>query len=64
MSCDAMNWMEWKSNSELRQSFLNKLFDRCPNCADLGQSEQFVYILNAEESMSLTWLGRLIYSLS
>ena len=53
--------MECKSNSDLRQTFINKLTTRCPNFADLSQREQFVYMFTNEDNMSLTWLGKFIY---
>ena len=53
--------MECKSNSDLRQTFINKLTTGCPNFADLSQREQFVYMFTNEDNMSLTWLGKFIY---
>ena len=53
--------MECKSNSDHRQTFINKLTTRCPNFADLSQREQFVYMFTNEDNMSLTWLGKFIY---
>ena len=53
--------MECKSNSDLRQTFINKPTTRCPNFADLSQREQFVYMFTNEYNMSLTWLGKFIY---
>ena len=53
--------MECKSNSDLRQTLINKLTTRCPNFADLSQREQFVNVFTNEDNMSLTWLGKFIY---
>ena len=41
---------------EMRQTFLNKLIDRCLNFADLSQSEQYVIF----SPISLIWLGKFI----
>ena len=49
--------MECISNSDLRQTFINKLINTCPNFA----IEQFVDMFTNEDSMSLTWLGEFIY---
>ena len=53
--------MECKSNSNLRQTFINRLTTRWPNFADLSQREQFVYMFTNEDDVSLTWLGKFIY---
>ena len=52
--------MECKTNSNLRQTFINKLTTRSANFADLSQREQFVYMFANEDNMSLTWLGKFI----
>ena len=43
--------MECKSNSDLRQTFINKLIARCPDFAELSQMEQFVYMLTNEDNV-------------